>query len=190
MPFRRGCASPRLCSLFQPRLAPRGQRLRQLYHRSWAVREGALRKQLESRSAFVQALFRICLMLALLGTRVAASDPSLDVSQLAHTAWSARDGSFRGAIISIGQTSDGYLWLGTGFGLLRFDGVRFLEWRPRKGDSLPLTRLLAQTCDKASERRKRQKFKKIYEFSRGNRQRLSRVTGQPSPKYSIRDLWQ
>ena len=76
-------------------------------------------------------------MLVLLGTRVAASDPSLDVSQLAHTAWSARDGSFRGAINAIGQTSDGYLWLGTGFGLLRFDGVRFVEWQPRKGDSLP-----------------------------------------------------
>src|SRR6202022_4257366 len=81
--------------------------------------------------------FRIFFILVLLGTRVAASDPSLDVSQLAHTAWSARDGSFRGAINAIGQTSDGYLWLGTGFGLLRFDGVRFVEWQPRKGDSLP-----------------------------------------------------
>lgn len=74
-----------------------------------------------------------------LSTYAIALDRSVDVSQLAHTAWSARDGSFRGSILSIGQTSDGYLWLGTGFGLLRFDGVRFLEWQPRKGDSLPRT---------------------------------------------------
>src|SRR5258708_34533926 len=75
-------------------LATRGQRFHQLYHRSWTVREGALRKQLESQSTFVQTLFRICLMLVFLVTRVAASDPSLDVSHLPPTAWSARDGSF------------------------------------------------------------------------------------------------
>jgi hypothetical protein len=133
---------PRLClatSVFLASisLATRGERCHQLYHQSWTAREGALKKQLDSQSTFVQTLFRICLILVWLSTRVAASDPSLDISQLAHTAWSSRDGSFRGNINTIGQTSDGYLWLGTGFGLLRFDGVRFVEWQPRKGDSLP-----------------------------------------------------
>jgi len=33
-----------------------------------------------------------------------------------------------GAIFGIAQTSDGYLWLGTEFGLLRFDGVRTTPW--------------------------------------------------------------
>src|SRR5260221_1293467 len=53
-----------------------------------------------------------------------ALDPSLDISQYAHTSWKIRDGFTKGIISSIAQTPDGYLWLGTEFGLLRFDGVR------------------------------------------------------------------
>jgi ligand-binding sensor domain-containing protein len=52
------------------------------------------------------------------------SGPGLDVSQYAHTAWKIREGFTKGFIYAIAQTPDGYLWLGTEFGLLRFDGVR------------------------------------------------------------------
>ena len=51
-----------------------------------------------------------------------ALNPSLDINQYAHNAWTVRDGFFKGVIYSIAQTPDGYLWLGTEFGLLRFDG--------------------------------------------------------------------
>ena len=61
---------------------------------------------------------------------VLALDPSLDVSQYAHTAWKVSEGFSKGVIFSIAQTPDGYLWLGTEFGLLRFDGVRNTEWQP------------------------------------------------------------
>jgi len=61
-----------------------------------------------------------------------ALDHSLDISQYAHTAWRVRDGFARGLIYSIAQTPDGYLWLGTEFGLLRFDGVRAVAWTPPK----------------------------------------------------------
>ena len=66
-----------------------------------------------------------------------ALDPTLDVAQYAHTAWKIREGFSRGGIGSFAQTSDGYLWLGTDFGLLRFDGVRNVEWQPPRGSSLP-----------------------------------------------------
>jgi signal transduction histidine kinase/ligand-binding sensor domain-containing protein len=66
-----------------------------------------------------------------------ALDPSLDVSQYAHTAWKVRDGFVKGAIFSIAQTPDGYLWLGTEFGLARFDGVRAVPWQPPAGEQLP-----------------------------------------------------
>ena len=68
---------------------------------------------------------------------VLALDPSLDVDQYAHTAWRVREGFSRGAILSIAQTHDGYLWLGTEFGLLRFDGVKVVLWQPPAGEQLP-----------------------------------------------------
>src|SRR3977135_3265111 len=66
-----------------------------------------------------------------------ALNPSLDVSQYAHTAWKIRDGFTKGQITSIAQTPDGYLWLGTEFGLLRFDGVRNVPWQPPADQRLP-----------------------------------------------------
>ena len=66
-----------------------------------------------------------------------ALDPSLDISQYAHTAWKAGDGFSKGIIYTIDQTSDGYLWLGTEFGLFRFDGVRAVPWQPTTGEHLP-----------------------------------------------------
>ena len=70
-----------------------------------------------------------------------ALNPALDVSQYAHTSWKIRDGFTRGEILAIAQTSDGYLWLGTEFGLLRFDGVRPVPWQPPPGEHLPSDRI-------------------------------------------------
>jgi PAS domain S-box-containing protein len=64
-------------------------------------------------------------------------NPALDVSQYAHTAWKIRDGFAKGSIIAIAQTPDGYLWLGTAFGLYRFDGVRNVLWQPPPDQQLP-----------------------------------------------------
>ena len=66
-----------------------------------------------------------------------ALDPALDVNQYSHTAWTVREGSFKDPISAIAQTPDGYLWLGTQFGLLRFDGVRHVLWQPPPGQYLP-----------------------------------------------------
>jgi ligand-binding sensor domain-containing protein len=66
-----------------------------------------------------------------------ALNVALDVNQYVHRAWRSSEGSVAGAVLSIGQTSDGYLWLGTEFGLLRFDGVRIVPWQPPRGSSLP-----------------------------------------------------
>lgn len=62
---------------------------------------------------------------------------SLDVSQYQHTSWTAQDGFFKGGIQSVAQTSDGYIWVTSISGLLRFDGVRFFEWKSSGKDSLP-----------------------------------------------------
>ena len=66
-----------------------------------------------------------------------ALNPTLDVSQYAHTAWKIRGGFSKGSILSIAQTPDGYLWLGTALGLYRFDGVRNVVWQPPLNQQLP-----------------------------------------------------
>jgi signal transduction histidine kinase/ligand-binding sensor domain-containing protein len=59
-----------------------------------------------------------------------AHDPVLRTSQYAHTSWRLQDGVFNGIPTAIVQTADGYLWIGTTSGLVRFDGVRFVPWKP------------------------------------------------------------
>jgi ligand-binding sensor domain-containing protein/signal transduction histidine kinase len=72
-----------------------------------------------------------------------ALNPSLDVSQYGHTLWKIRDGFTKGAVIAIAQTPDGYLWLGTEFGLFRFDGVRNVPFQPPEGQQLPSTQIFS-----------------------------------------------
>jgi signal transduction histidine kinase/ligand-binding sensor domain-containing protein len=68
---------------------------------------------------------------------VLALDPALDVSQYGHTAWKIRDGFAKGYIEAFAQSREGYLWLGTDAGLMRFDGVRNVPWSAPAGTSLP-----------------------------------------------------
>lgn len=48
---------------------------------------------------------------------------------LQHTSWTARDGA-PGMILSMTQSSDGWLWLGGPTGLYRFDGIQFEAFTP------------------------------------------------------------
>lgn len=83
-------------------------------------------------------LIGICtLSLLLVPPRLHSLNPSLDVSQYAHTAWTNREGFSVGATFAIAQTPDGYLWLGSEFGLYRFDGVRVVLWQPPSGQRSP-----------------------------------------------------
>lgn len=66
------------------------------------------------------------------------SIPTRPIHQLAHKTWAARDGAPT-EIRLLAQTGDGYLWLGTVSGLVRFDGVRFVPFQPRGNDTLPAT---------------------------------------------------
>jgi PAS domain S-box-containing protein len=70
-----------------------------------------------------------------------ALDTSRQISQYGHTAWRVEDGVFAGTPNAIAQTTDGYLWIGTQAGLTRFDGVRFVSWRPPEGKQLPSSRI-------------------------------------------------
>src|SRR5688572_1464841 len=80
-----------------------------------------------------------------LGISAPDSTPVRPISQWVHTTWTAKDGAPT-RLLALAQTRDGYLWIGTLAGLVRFDGVRFVPFLPQSGDSLPsggVRRLLA-----------------------------------------------
>lgn len=52
-------------------------------------------------------------------------DPNKNITQYTHDVWTADNGLPQSSVTSITQTPDGYLWVGTQEGLVRFDGVRF-----------------------------------------------------------------
>ncbi len=74
-----------------------------------------------------------------------AQQPGPTLAQLDHKAWTIRDGAPPN-VVALAQSADGVLWIGTQSGLYRFDGVRFEEFEPPAGQSLPspfITALLA-----------------------------------------------
>ena len=64
---------------------------------------------------------------------LAWADPTKRISQYAHAVWRVQDGALSSAPRVITQTADGYLWIGSSTGLLRFDGVRLAPWAPSDG---------------------------------------------------------
>jgi signal transduction histidine kinase/ligand-binding sensor domain-containing protein len=77
----------------------------------------------------------MCLSFLLYCASAAALDPNQPIGQLFHYSWTAKDG-LTGGVQTLAQTPDGFLWLGTTDGLIRFDGVSFEHYKPEVG-SLP-----------------------------------------------------
>jgi signal transduction histidine kinase/ligand-binding sensor domain-containing protein len=72
-------------------------------------------------------LVSICALLCSIDRTAAGLDPKKAVTQYSLTQWGHRDGLPSTSIYAIAQTPDGFLWLGTADGLVRFDGIRFLQ---------------------------------------------------------------
>jgi signal transduction histidine kinase/CheY-like chemotaxis protein/ligand-binding sensor domain-containing protein len=52
-------------------------------------------------------------------------DPHKPITQYVHTVWRSEDGLPQNSIQALLQTRDGYIWIGTQEGLVRFNGVEF-----------------------------------------------------------------
>ena len=67
----------------------------------------------------------VTLLLILIPRCASAGDPGKLISQYVHDRWTTDNGYPGGQVNAIAQTPDGYLWVGTDRGLLRFDGLTF-----------------------------------------------------------------
>src|SRR4051812_28149190 len=105
---------------------------------------GSLR-ELSGTSFFMRrlSLAAAAVSMAIWVTPATALDAYREISKYGHTVWRNLDGFGPGTIGPIAQTTDGYLWLGTPTGLLRFDGVRSVRWSAPSGGVLPDERVRA-----------------------------------------------
>lgn len=70
-------------------------------------------------------------------------DPAKRISQYVHTAWRIQDGVLPNLPLAFSQTTDGYLWIATFAGLIRFDGVQLVPWEGPEGQHLPDSRIVS-----------------------------------------------
>src|SRR6201987_565474 len=86
-------------------------------------------------------------LLVVAAPRTRAVDPTRRISQYGHTVWRIQEGAISPPT-NIAQTTDGFLWITTAHGLLRFDGVRFVPWQPPQGQNLSGAHFLAVFCSR------------------------------------------
>ncbi|MGI8958414.1 MAG: two-component regulator propeller domain-containing protein [Bryobacteraceae bacterium] len=80
------------------------------------------------------------------------AQPNLDsvrpITEYIHQVWQSAQGLPQNSVLSVAQTPDGYLWLGTEEGLVRFDGVRFTVFDKHSTPGLQNNQILALLVDR------------------------------------------
>src|SRR5580704_4127064 len=67
----------------------------------------------------------------------AALEPSTSLANYGRQAWAMENGLPQNTVQALAQTKDGFLWLGTEAGLVRFDGVEFQTYDHNSNPALP-----------------------------------------------------
>ena len=93
------------------------------------VNSGSVRNRLVQSIALLSAGLAIPHAFAL--------NPSKTLTQYELSSWSNKSGLSQIAVMSIAQTRDGFIWLATEEGLVRFDGIGFLTFDERNTPKLP-----------------------------------------------------
>lgn len=80
-----------------------------------------------------------------------AVDPTRSVSQYLRETWGTERGFPGGPITAIAETSDGYLWIGTARGLVRFDGLNFRQLQRAQPDTTWIGPIRTLTLDASND---------------------------------------
>jgi signal transduction histidine kinase/ligand-binding sensor domain-containing protein len=78
----------------------------------------------------------------------ASLNPSKEIAQYVTQSWTAESGLPQSSVQAIAQTADGYLWIGTEAGLVRFDGVRFRVFDKQNTPAMHSNQVTALLVDK------------------------------------------
>jgi ligand-binding sensor domain-containing protein/signal transduction histidine kinase len=82
------------------------------------------------------------------GVNVRGLDPTKAITEYTHSVWQTEQGLPQNSAKALCQTRDGYLWIGTDEGLVRFDGVRFTVFDKRTTPSIGSNIIQALTEDR------------------------------------------
>ena len=86
--------------------------------------------------------------IALLSSPVALAETPQVLAGYTVTSWTLVDGVPVGPVNAIAQNADGYLWLGTTRGIVRFDGARLTPWDAIYSTRLPDAEVLALSASR------------------------------------------
>src|SRR5882724_1449220 len=87
------------------------------------------------------------LALACSASLAQALDPNRVLAQYMREHWGSEKGFTGGSVTALAQTPDGYLWIGTEKGLIRFDGFSFLNFPQATPTTLPIGPVQALASD-------------------------------------------
>jgi ligand-binding sensor domain-containing protein len=76
----------------------------------------------------------VCLIVLSIARPCIALDPNLSIDQYVKTSWGLKDGLVQGAVLSMSETTDGYLRLKCRFGSVQFDGMEFTALEENDGE--------------------------------------------------------
>jgi signal transduction histidine kinase/ligand-binding sensor domain-containing protein/CheY-like chemotaxis protein len=81
-------------------------------------------------------LLRMLLCIVVLAGLCTANEPVKPIHQYVHNVWRTEEGLPQNSVQAILQTKDGYLWLGTEEGLVRFNGTQFVSFSKTNVDAI------------------------------------------------------
>lgn len=114
---------------------------------SVAIVETMVRHEIATLFARISTgLVRFVALILLLGTTLSVCGSQFSEEYLTDV-WTADDGLPDSSVTAIAQTPDGYLWVGTYNGLVRFDGVRFVTFDPANTPALAHARVRKLSVD-------------------------------------------
>lgn len=87
-----------------------------------------------------------CVAILLLFVALTAFSSDTGTVWLARS-WQSADGLPDDSVVGVAQTPDGYLWVATAGGLMRFDGVQFQQLRLETIEGVPNRVVRTMTCD-------------------------------------------